>query len=231
MARQTFRTLTAISAACLASACATNPVTGESDFMIVSEAQELDLGRQNYAPMQQAQGGVYDIDPELTRYVQQVGGKLAAVSDRPLPYEFVVLNNSVPNAWALPGGKIAINRGLLTELSSESELAAVLGHEIVHAAAKHSAQQMSRGALLEGVVLATAVMTGEQDLRTPMAQSEEYYAALKVRGVPARLLRFNDQYHGTGTRPSNYMRTMLYMMSWYNKYTLDGEVEDDATEE
>ena len=60
---------------------------------------------------------------------------MAAVSDRKLPYEFVVINNSVPNAWALPGGKIAVNRGLLTELNSEAELAAVLGHEIVHAAA------------------------------------------------------------------------------------------------
>ncbi len=77
----------------------------------------------------------------------------------------------------------------------------------------------------------TAVMTGEQDLRTPMAQSEEYYAALKMRGVPARLLRFNDQYHGTGTKPSNYMRTMLYMMSWYNKYTIDGEVAEEGDEE
>lgn len=77
----------------------------------------------------------------------------------------------------------------------------------------------------------TAVMTGEQDLRTPMAQSEEYYAALKMRGVPARLLRFNDQYHGTGTKPSNYMRTMLYMMSWYNKYTIDGEVIEAGDEE
>lgn len=70
----------------------------------------------------------------------------------------------------------------------------------------------------------TVIMTGEQDRRTPMAQSEEYYAALKMLGVPTRLLRFNDQYHGTGTRPSNYLRTILYMMSWYNKYTLDGEV-------
>jgi dipeptidyl aminopeptidase/acylaminoacyl peptidase len=76
----------------------------------------------------------------------------------------------------------------------------------------------------------TAIMTGEQDMRTPMAQSEEYYAALKILGVPARLVRFNDQYHGTGTRPSNYMRTILYMMSWYNKYTLDGEVESGADE-
>lgn len=79
------------------------------------------------------------------------------------------------------------------------------------------------------VTTPTAVMTGEQDLRTPMAQSEEYYAALKMRGVPARLFRFNDEYHGTGTKPSNYMRTILYMTSWYNRYTTDGEVasEDD----
>ena len=143
--------------------CAVNPVTGKSDFMMVSEAQEIALGQQNYAPMQQAEGGVYDIDPQLTAYVRDVGSKLAEVSDRPLPYEFVVLNNSVPNAWALPGGKIAINRGLLTELNSEAELAAVLGHEIVHAAAKHSAQQMSRGMLLQGAVLATAVATANSD--------------------------------------------------------------------
>jgi dipeptidyl aminopeptidase/acylaminoacyl peptidase len=77
----------------------------------------------------------------------------------------------------------------------------------------------------------TAVMTGEQDMRTPMAQSEEYYGALKMRGVPARLIRFNDEYHGTGTKPSNNMRTMLYMMSWYNKYTLDGEVTEEGGEE
>ncbi|MDA8017901.1 MAG: S9 family peptidase [Thermoanaerobaculia bacterium] len=73
----------------------------------------------------------------------------------------------------------------------------------------------------------TAVMTGEQDLRTPMAQSEEYYAALKMRGVPSKLLRFAGEYHGTGSKPSNYMRTMLYMMSWYNRFTLDGEVEEE----
>ena len=155
------RLLAVLLLAASATGCAVNPVTGKPDFIVVSEEQELALGEQNYAPMQQAEGGVYDIDPPLTAYVQEVGNKLAAVSDRPLPYEFVVLNNSVPNAWALPGGKIAINRGLLTELNSEAELAAVLGHEIVHAAAKHSAQQMSRGVLLQGAVLATAMVTGD----------------------------------------------------------------------
>jgi predicted Zn-dependent protease len=143
--------------------CSINPVTGEREFMAVSEAKELQLGQQNYAPMQQSQGGVHDVDPVLTRYVHDVGNRLAVVSDRQLPYEFVVLNNSVPNAWALPGGKIAINRGLLTELNSEAELAAVLGHEIVHAAARHSAQQMSRSVLSQVLVLATAVATSDSN--------------------------------------------------------------------
>ncbi|MDH3337758.1 MAG: M48 family metalloprotease [Gammaproteobacteria bacterium] len=141
--------------------CAVNPVTGDREFMIVSGDQEVAMGAANYAPMQQSQGASYDVDPALTEYVRSVGSRLAKVSDVPLPYEFTVLNNSVPNAWALPGGKIAINRGLLTELNSEAELAAVLGHEIVHAAARHTAQQMSRGMLMQGLVVATSVATSD----------------------------------------------------------------------
>jgi predicted Zn-dependent protease len=93
-------------------------------------------------------------------YVQEVGQRLAQVSDRPLPYEFSVINNSVPNAWALPGGKIAVNRGLLTELGSEAELAAVLGHEIVHAAARHGAKSMQRGMFTQGALTAVALAAG-----------------------------------------------------------------------
>jgi predicted Zn-dependent protease len=149
-----------ISLAALAG-CAVNPVTGERDLILVSSAQELAMGVQNYAPMQQSQGGEYDVDPELTAYVRSVGMKVANASGVDLPYEFVVLNNSVPNAWALPGGKIAINRGLLTEMSSEAELAAVLGHEVVHAAARHSAQQQSRAILTQGVVAATTIAAND----------------------------------------------------------------------
>lgn len=173
------RTMSLAGLLSVAAACAVNPVTGEREITLVGEASEIRMGEQNYAPMQQAQGGQYDIDPQLTEYVQGVGQRLAAVSDRELPYEFVVLNNSVPNAWALPGGKIAINRGLLTELGSEAELAAVLGHEIVHAAARHSARRMEQGMLLQGLVLATAVATSESD-----------YAAMAVGGanVAAQLI-------------------------------------------
>ncbi|MEH6357633.1 MAG: M48 family metalloprotease [Pseudomonadales bacterium] len=141
--------------------CSVNPVTGKNEFTLVSASQEVSIGQKQYQPSQQSQGGRYIVDPNLQVYVRGVGKKLAAVSDRPdLPYEFVVLNNSVPNAWALPGGKIAINRGLLIHLDSEAELAAVLAHEIVHAAARHSAKQITRGKLLGagsqalGIVLA-----------------------------------------------------------------------------
>ena len=68
------------------------------------------------------------------------------------------------------------------------------------------------------VTTPTVVMTGELDRRTPIPQSEEYYAALKMRGVPAALLRFEGEYHGTGSKPSNFMRTQLYMMSWYKQW-------------
>jgi len=149
--------------AALMTGCSINPVTGKRDLMIVSTASEIQMGQQNYAPMQQSQGGAYDVDPQLTQYVQGIGSQLAIQSGVNLPYEFVVLNNSVPNAWALPGGKIAINRGLLTELETEAELAAVLGHEVVHAAARHTAQQMSRGTLLQVGVMGTAIATSDSD--------------------------------------------------------------------
>lgn len=139
------------------SACVVNPVTGDRELGLVSEAQELNIGAQQYRPSQQSQGGQFSVDEDLTAYVSQVGQRLAAVSDRDLPYEFVVLNNSVPNAWALPGGKIAVNRGLLTELNNEAELAAVLGHEIVHAAARHGARSMERGMLLQGAMVVSAI--------------------------------------------------------------------------
>jgi predicted Zn-dependent protease len=159
----TCRHLPAVILGAALAACSTNPVTGERDLMLVGEGTELAIGQQQYAPMRQAEGGDYELDPSLTAYVQRVGNRLAAVSDRKLPYEFVVLNNTIPNAWALPGGKIAVNRGLLMELDSEAELAAVLGHEIVHAAARHSAQQMSRGMLAQGGLLAAQVAASDSD--------------------------------------------------------------------
>lgn len=156
------RLLPALLACLLLAACSINPVTGERQLGLVSTAEEIRVGEEQYGPLQQMQGGKYALDSDLVDYVDQVGQRIAAESDRPeLPWEFTVVHSSVPNAWALPGGKIAVNRGLLKEFDSEAELAAVLGHEIVHAAARHGAQRMERQLLFQAGLLAVAVGTSD----------------------------------------------------------------------
>ena len=193
-----------VAVATVLAGCATNPVTGKSEISLVSESWELKTGAQNYLPARQSQGGDYVADPKVQAYVQEVGNKLAAVSDRDLPYQFAVINNSVPNAWAMPGGKIAINRGLLTELDSEAELAAVLGHEIVHAAAKHSAQAVQRGVMLQAAVLATGIATKDSD-----------YGQVAALGAGAGAALINSKYGRDDERESdvygmNYMSRAGY---------------------
>ncbi len=143
--------------------CSDNPVTGERELSLFSTAAEIDIGKRYYRPLQQSGNGLYTVDPALTDYVNGVGQRVAAVSDRSLPYEFVVLNTSTPNAWALPGGKIAITRGLLVELENEAELAAVLGHEVVHAAARHGTHSLQRGILGQLILLAAAGAVSDPD--------------------------------------------------------------------
>ena len=183
----------------LFSGCAINPVTGKQELALVSETQEIRVGQEQYGPSRQMQGGDYLADPALTNYVNGVGRKLAAVSDRKLPYEFTVINDSTPNAWALPGGKIAVNRGLLTELNNESELAAVLGHEMVHAAARHGAKAMERGMLLQGAVLATGI-----------AISDSNYGELGIMGAQLAASMVNQKYSRDAERESD-MYGMEYM--------------------
>ena len=184
------------------SGCATNPVTGKTELTLISQAQEIAIGREQYAPGQQMQGGVYIVDPNLQAYVSDVGARLAAVSDRDLPYEFVVLNSGVPNAWAMPGGKIAVNRGLLTELQSEAELAAVLGHEITHAAARHGAQAMERGMIAQGALLATALAVGESEY------SDYTRLAIGTAALGAQLM---TQKYGRDAERESDLYGMVYM--------------------
>lgn len=174
--------------------CSTNPVTGKQELTLISESQELAIGRNQYGPTRQSQGGDYVADPQLTKYVQGVGARLAKVADRKLDYEFQIVNDSTPNAWALPGGKIAINRGLLLQLNDEAELAAVLGHEIVHAAARHSAQQLERGILLQGVVLATAISLGDSKYQQLGVLGANIGAGLTARAYGRDAEREADAY-------------------------------------
>jgi predicted Zn-dependent protease len=143
-------TLFTLSAAAVfgAAACAVNPATGQREFSLVSEGQEIAMGRQA-DPEIVAQLGLYP-DSAVQRYVSDLGLRLAAVSERPdLPWTFRVLDDPTVNAFALPGGFIYITRGILTHLESEAQLVGVLGHEIGHVTARHSASQMSRAQLAQ----------------------------------------------------------------------------------
>ncbi len=153
---------------CLAPAgCATNPATGKRQFSLISEAQEIEMGRE-YDKQIVAQLGLYP-DTALQRYVQELGSRMAALSERPnLPWTFRVLDDPVVNAFALPGGFIYVTRGILAHLDSEAELVAVLGHEIGHVTARHSVSRMSTQQLAQlGLAIGTVIrpeLAGYADL-------------------------------------------------------------------
>jgi predicted Zn-dependent protease len=201
--------------------CVVNPVTGERTLQFYDTAWEQEVGSGLYSPMRQAQGGDFVLDPDLAAYVQEVGGRLAAQARRKdsLQFEFSILNESVPNAWALPGGKIAINRGLLTELESEAELAAVLGHEIVHADAAHGARQQSKGMLTQIGAVAGMVIIGS---KVDSAAGQQ--AAMLVPALGAQLI--TQKYSRDAEREAD-----LYGMQYMSEsgYDPQGAVELQET--
>lgn len=128
--------------------CSIDPVTGKRTFNLVSEEQEISMGRK-YDPQISEMYGVY-ADKAIQEYVNNLGQKLAAVSHRPnLKYEIKVMDSPVVNAFAVPGGYVYITRGIMAYLNNEAALAGVIGHEIGHVAARHSAEQMSKAQLVQ----------------------------------------------------------------------------------
>lgn len=122
--------------------CAENPATGEKQLRLISREQEIAMGQEAAPQFEQEFGGEVQ-SSELQQYVGNIGQRLAAVSDRPdMPWEFTVVRSDVPNAFALPGGKVFVTAGLMRRMEDEGELAAVLAHEIGHVAALHNVQQL-----------------------------------------------------------------------------------------
>ncbi|MFL6235512.1 MAG: M48 family metalloprotease [Thermoanaerobaculia bacterium] len=138
--------------------CSTNPATGKPQLALISEQQEIQLGS-DYDQQIQRLLGVYP-DPQLQEYVARVGQKLAAGSERPdLTWTFRVVDDPVVNAFALPGGHVYVTRGLMTHLTSEAQLAAVLGHEIGHVTARHSVTQMSKARIAQIGLIAGSLLS------------------------------------------------------------------------
>lgn len=164
----------------LAVSCAVNPVTGKRELSLISEGQEIEMGKQTDAEVA-SQYGLYD-DPALAAYVSKLGLALAAKTQRPgLPYRFTVLDSPVVNAFAVPGGSVYVTRGILALMGSEAELAAVLGHELGHVNARHSVRRMSQQMLAQIGLAAGSVI------------SEDFakYAGLAGTGIQVLFLKYS----------------------------------------
>ncbi|MFC1453864.1 M48 family metalloprotease [Verrucomicrobiota bacterium] len=169
MYRKLFFVLSTVIAAALLTGCATNPVSGRSQLMFLSESGEVQIDRENSPHQMSADYGAVQ-DSELNRYVASVGNQLAAISHRPdMPYSFRVVNAVYVNAYAFPGGTIALTRGIVADMESEAELAALLSHEIGHVTSRHMAQQYTIGVLSSVAVLGLTMLVQENN---------EDYAAL-----------------------------------------------------
>lgn len=180
MGSTTIRIATAITAAVALVACTINPATGHRQLSLISEAQEIEMGRRA-VPEVLTTFGEYP-DEDMQRYVDQLGQRLAAVSERPdLPWGFYVLDDPLVNAFAYPGGQIYVTRGILAHFGSEAELASVLGHEIGHVTARHSVVQMSQQQLAQ-LGLGVAAIASE-DFRP--------YAGLASAGLQVLFLKFS----------------------------------------
>jgi predicted Zn-dependent protease len=166
-----------------AGGCSTNPATGRSSFTgFMSASDEVKVGGDEHPKILQEFGGEYP-DEKVRRYVQQVGERLAQVSETTgLTFKFTVLNSDVVNAFALPGGYVYITRGLLALGSTEAELAGVLGHEVGHIAARHTAERYSAAAASSlgvniGAIL-LGVLTGSDALGQVAGQAGSNVAGL-----------------------------------------------------
>ena len=162
MNRRDFIRLSTLAAAGLVSGCAANPVTGRSQLMLMSEQEEIQIDRQN-SPFQLSSDYGTIQDHALQGYLAEVGLGLAALSHRPrMPYRFNGVNATYINAYAFPGGTICATRGILLKLNDEGELASLLGHELGHVNARHTARQMSQAMLTQVLVGGAAAVVGSQ---------------------------------------------------------------------
>lgn len=165
--------------ALFAHSCAVNPVTGKKELMIMSEDQERALGVQS-DPSIVASFGLYE-DERIQAFIQEKGEQMGKISHRPdLDYQFKVLDSPVVNAFALPGGFVYFTRGILAHFNNEAEFAGVLGHEIGHVTARHSASQYSKQVLAQVGLVAGMVVS--EDFRN--------YAGVAQQGLQLLFLKY-----------------------------------------
>lgn len=163
LTRREFIWMSSLTAAGILTGCAINPVTGQSQLMLVSEDSEIQIDKKNSPRQFSVDYGTIQ-DNILNNYIHQTGKKISSVTHRPnMPYSFRCVNASYVNAYAFPGGSIAVTRGILANLDNEAQLAALLGHELGHINARHTAEQMSKGLLTAAVAGGITAYAGSKN--------------------------------------------------------------------
>jgi predicted Zn-dependent protease len=181
--------LSALAGAALFGGCAVNPVTGKRELMLMSESQEIALGKESH-PQIMAEYGVYP-DKSIQEWFNTRGQEMGKVTQRSqLAYTFTVLDSPVVNAFAVPGGFVYVTRGILGYFNDEAQFAGVLGHELGHVAARHSASQYSK-AQLANLSLGIGAVFSEEFAR---------YAELASVGASLMFLKFSRDHERQADR-------------------------------
>ena len=177
--KRNIQLLVLISVLFLLEGCATNPVTGKKEFMLLSKEQEIQMGKSSH-PEILSYFGVYE-DPELQQYIEEKGQAMAEISHRPeLEYTFTIVDSPVINAFAVPGGYVYFTRGIMAHFNNTAEFAGVLGHEIGHITARHSAKQYSRSLAAQAGVIAGSIAF----------EGFSQYADMTLQGLSILFLKF-----------------------------------------
>ncbi len=174
-----------LAALMLLDSCAVNPATGSPNLVLMSGDREKEIGLEEHEKI--VQSSIFYEDEALNEYVTDIGNRVAQVGDRPdLEYQFFIIDSPEINAFALPGGYVYVNRGLITFLNSEAELAGVLAHEVAHITARHSVQQHASNTLARTAAqvggLATAVITGSGYVGSQISQVASIWAQAGLSG-------------------------------------------------
>lgn len=204
--------------------CAPNPVTGRVQLMLISEEDEIKLDRQ-FSPQQFSTDYGISLDAPLNQYIARVGQGLVPGTHRPkMPYSFQCVNATYINAYAFPGGTIGVTRGILLELESEAELASLLGHELGHVNARHTAERLSRGQITQMLVTGLSILAAA---RSPALG--DVASSLGMLGAGVLLAAYSrddereadalgmDYAVNTGYNPDGFVRLMAMLQGLSQK--------------
>lgn len=185
--------LIAVLAVGFLAACQTAPITGRSQFILMPASQDAQLGLEAYSAI--LSKSEISKDPEMNARVREIGHRIAAISPNPdFDWQFTVIKDENPNAFALPGGKVGVNTGLFKIAKNDDQLAAVMAHEVGHAVARHGAERVSRAVMVQaGLAAILSASQAGEEAQTENSQDAKYRQVLAAAATLGFILPFSRE--------------------------------------